>query len=245
MKVTLALAAALLAASLTSPLAAREGIAATAAANPSPGGDRGGDRSGEAGPAMPCHQEAKPEPGPAAAQPAQPALALEVPDVAVIDQDGKPLRFYSDLIQGKTVALNFVFTTCTTVCPPMGANFAKLQKLLGEKGGPDVSLISVSVDPATDTPQRMKEWGAKFGAGPGWTLVTGDRAVVTQLLKALGVFSGDKADHSPLVLIGNDRTRSWTRTYGLTPPSKLAELISQIGQIGQAGGVAAHGKQTP
>ena len=151
---------------------------------------------------------------------------LDIPDVAVLDQDGTPKRFYTDLVKDKVVAVNFVFTTCTTICPPMGANFAKLQKLLGERAGRDVHLISVSVDPATDTPERMKAWGQKFGAGPGWTLVTGDREEITRLLKSLGVYTANISDHSPLVLMGNDARHQWTRAYGLAAPAKLADLIS-------------------
>ncbi len=150
---------------------------------------------------------------------------LNIPDVPVIDQDGTPKRFYTDLVKDKVVAVNFVFTTCTTICPPMGANFAKLQKLLGERAGRDVHLISVSVDPATDTPERLKAWGQKFGAGPGWTLVTGDREEITRLLKSLGVFTASISDHSPLVLMGNDARHQWTRAYGLAAPAKLADLI--------------------
>ena len=150
---------------------------------------------------------------------------LNIPDVTVLDQDGTPKRFYTDLVKDKVVAVNFVFTTCTTICPPMGANFAKLQKLLGERAGRDVHLISVSVDPATDTPERMKAWGQKFGAAPGWTLVTGDREEITRLLKSLGVYTASIADHSPLVLLGNDARHQWTRAYGLAAPAKLAELI--------------------
>lgn len=150
---------------------------------------------------------------------------LNIPDVPVLDQDGTPKRFYTDLVKDKVVAVNFVFTTCTTICPPMGANFAKLQKLLGERAGRDVHLISVSVDPATDTPERMKAWGQKFGAGPGWTLVTGDREEITRLLKSLGVYTVSISDHSPLVLLGNDARHQWTRAYGLAAPAKLADLI--------------------
>jgi protein SCO1 len=153
---------------------------------------------------------------------------LDIPDVRVLDQDGKAVRFYTDLVKDRVVAVNFVFTTCTTICPPMGANFAKLQKLLGDRAGRDVHLISVSVDPATDTPERMKAWAQKFGAGPGWTLVTGDREEVTRLLKSLGVFTANISDHSPLVLLGNDARHQWTRAYGLAAPAKLAELIGDM-----------------
>jgi protein SCO1 len=159
---------------------------------------------------------------------AQPLDALNVPDVPLVDQDGKPVRFYTDLVKDRVVAVNFVFTSCTTICPPMGANFAKLRKILSARAGREVQLISVSVDPTTDTPERLKAWGQKFGAGPGWTLVTGDRNQVTLLLKSLGVYTANISDHSPLVLLGDDTRHRWTRAYGLAAPAKLAELIDQI-----------------
>jgi protein SCO1/2 len=167
---------------------------------------------------------------PAPAAPPEKTLdGLAVPDVKLVDQDGRPVRFYTDLVKGQVVAMNFVFTSCGTICPPMGANFAKLQKLLGERrGGPRVRLISVSIDPANDTPERLKAWAGKFGAGPGWTLVTGDREEVTRLLKALGVYTGSAADHTPVVLVGDDAHHHWTRAYGLAPPDKLAELIGRV-----------------
>jgi len=153
---------------------------------------------------------------------------LDIPDVPVLTQDGETVHFFSDLVAGRTVAMNFVFTTCTTICPPMGANFGRLQKELGDRLGRDVHLISVSVDPTTDTPERLKAWAAKFGAREGWTLVTGDQQQVERLLKALEVFTADIADHAPIVLIGNDRNGEWTRAYGLAGPKTLAEIIAQV-----------------
>jgi protein SCO1/2 len=153
---------------------------------------------------------------------------LRIPDVQVIDQDGHARRFHTDLVKGRVVAVNFVFTTCTTICPPMGAGFARLQKLLGDRAGKGVHLISISVDPVTDTPERLKAWGRKFGAGPGWTLVTGERDEITRLLKALGGFTPNVNDHSPLVLLGNDARGHWTRAYGLAAPARLAELIEEM-----------------
>jgi protein SCO1/2 len=153
-----------------------------------------------------------------------------IPDVSLVDQDGKPVRFYSDLVQGKVVMMNFVFTSCTTICPPLGATFAKVRTLLGDRAGKDVHLISVSIDPATDTPERLKAWSQKLGGGPGWTLVTGDKDSVTRLLKGLGVYTASTADHSPLVLVGNDAQGRWTRAYGLAPPTKLIELIGGVSE---------------
>jgi protein SCO1 len=190
------------------------------------------------------HQQQAAAPAPDKLE-AQAVNGLDIPDVSVVDQDGKPVRFYSDLVKGKVVAVNFVFTTCTTICPPMGANFAKLQKLLGERAGEDVHLISVSVDPTTDTPERLKAWGQKFGAGPGWTLVTGNRDEVVRLLKALGVYTPDINDHSPLVLVGNDAKGQWTRAYGLAAPAKVAELIDGLAAAAPAEAAHAHHSKEP
>lgn len=164
---------------------------------------------------------AQPAPSPAPEERAK----LDIPDIQLVDQDGRPVRFHTDLVKDRVVAINFVFTTCTTVCPPMGATFGKLRELVKDR--PDVHLISVSVDPRTDTPERLKVWAAKFGAGPGWTLVTGEPEKVTALLKALGAYTASPADHTPLVLVGNDLEGEWTRAYGLAPPAKLAELIDE------------------
>jgi len=163
-----------------------------------------------------------------AASVAEESVQPTLPDLPLLDQEGKPVRFYTDLVKGKVVMMNFVFTSCTTICPPMGATFAKVQKLLGERAGKDVHLISVSVDPGTDTPERLAAWKQKLGGGPGWTLVTGDRENITRILKGLGVYTASIADHTPLVLIGNDAQRKWTRAYGLAPPTKLVELIDGL-----------------
>ena len=129
---------------------------------------------------------------------------MNIPDIEVLDQNGKKIHFYTDLVKGQTVAINFIFTTCTTICPPLGATFARVQKELGDKVGRDVRFISISVDPATDTPERLKAWGAKFHAGDGWTFVTGNKPQVDELLRALGASSASREDHSPTILIGND-----------------------------------------
>jgi cytochrome oxidase Cu insertion factor (SCO1/SenC/PrrC family) len=150
---------------------------------------------------------------------------LNIPDVEVLDQDGKVRHFYSDLVKGKTVAINFIFTNCTTICPPLGATFARVQRDLGDK---DVHFISVSVDPLTDTPERLKAWGAKFKAGAGWTFVTGNKPEIDQLLRALGASAARREDHTPSVIVGNDAKDVWTRTYGLTKTAQMVSLIENV-----------------
>ena len=180
----------------------------------------------------------QPEASAAAPTPGESAGALaaapKIPDVTVLDQDGRELKFYSDLVKNKTVAINFIFTTCTTVCPPLTATFRRVQQTLGERGGTDVHLISISVDPATDTPERLKSFSAKFKAGPGWTFVTGGVPEINSLLRALGAGVSDKNDHTPTVLVGNERAGHWTRAYGLSPAASLVKVIDEAESKGAA-----------
>lgn len=165
-----------------------------------------------------CHTAAKaPAPAPVA------AATVAIPDVNVVTQDGRSVNFYSDLVKGKVVAVNFVFTSCTTVCPPLGAIFGKLQ----EKSA-NAQLISVSIDPEMDTPERLKAWSRKFGARPGWTLVTGKKDEIVRLLKALNAYSPDYVNHQPVTIVGNDATGTWKRSYGFTSATKLAGMLEEI-----------------
>jgi cytochrome oxidase Cu insertion factor (SCO1/SenC/PrrC family) len=173
----------------------------------------------------PVQTEEKTEAAKTEAPAAHASARMTIPDVELLDQEGRQVRFYTDLVKGKVVAINFIFTTCTTICPPLGATFARVQKELGERTGRDVQLISISVDPATDTPERLKAWGAKFHAAAGWTFVTGRKPQVDELLRALGAATASPADHSPTVLIGNDAAGQWTRTYGLARPALIVGLI--------------------
>jgi len=152
----------------------------------------------------------------------------QIPDVRVTDQHGKQLNFFSDLIAGKVVAINFVFTSCTAICRPLTATFRRVQQELGEEVGKNVYLISVSVDPTTDTPERLREFAEKFKAGPGWTFVTGDASDIDAILRAFGVGITNKNDHTPMVLIGSEAKGVWTRAYGLSSPVELAKLITEV-----------------
>jgi cytochrome oxidase Cu insertion factor (SCO1/SenC/PrrC family) len=166
---------------------------------------------------------------------------FQVPHAVLVDQDGRSVRLYEDLVKGRVVIMNFIFTTCRGVCPPLGANFAALQKQLGEGASRDISLISISVDPATDTPERLKAWAGQFDARPGWTLLTGPKADVDAVLKLLGVFAANKNDHSPFLLIGSEAAGHWTRVHGLTSPGRVAEIARQVVQEGRTAGGSGDG----
>jgi protein SCO1 len=153
---------------------------------------------------------------------------VAIPDVGLVNQDGQRVRFGSDLVEGNIVAVNFIFTSCKGICPPMSANFAKLQERLGDRLGNGVELISISVDPQIDTPQRLSAWRTSFGGGRGWTLLTGKKQDVEFLLKELQVFAADKSNHSPFILLGDKAAGKWVRVHGLTAPERLAEMITEM-----------------
>jgi len=182
-------------------------------------------RAQESKPAEQCEQHKHNDIGLGAEKAALPFKTIAIPDVAVLDQDGRRLNFYSDLVKGKVVAINFLFTTCTTICPPLAATFARVGNLGGARFGKEFTLISISVDPVTDTPQRLKAWAAKFNAKPGWSLVTGKKDEIDTLLKALGGYSARPQDHTPMALVINDDKGVWTRTYGLASSAKLLAVI--------------------
>jgi cytochrome oxidase Cu insertion factor (SCO1/SenC/PrrC family) len=153
------------------------------------------------------------------------ARGVTIPDVTLINQDGQPVNVARDLAAGKLLVIDFIFTTCTGVCPPMGLSFGQLQGRLAGRLGRDVNLVSVSVDPVTDTPARLKAWSTQFSASAGWTLLTGKKQDVDHFLKALGVFAANKTEHSPFILVGRVSDGRWRRIHGLTPTEKLAEII--------------------
>jgi len=151
--------------------------------------------------------------------------SMQIPNVKVMDQNGQALDFYSDLVKGRNVAINFIFTTCTTVCPVLTATFRRVQVEL-QNSQSDTKLISISVDPTVDTPERLRDFASKFKAGPGWTFVTGDKTEIDSLLQRLGAGVGNKNDHTSMILIGNDPADIWTRTYGLSSPTVIMKVIT-------------------
>jgi protein SCO1 len=151
-----------------------------------------------------------------------------IPDARLLDQEGREVRFYRDLLKGRVVAINFIYTTCAAICPRQGQSFRELQARLGERLGKDVLLISITSDPETDTPERLKAWAARFGAKPGWTLVTGEKSEVDRLVKALTGDIARTGEHSPFVLIGSGDKQVWRRANALAPADRLSEMIESI-----------------
>jgi protein SCO1/2 len=157
-----------------------------------------------------------------------PPPKLSIPDVEVVDQDGRKQNFYADLVKDKVVIINFVFTTCKVTCTLSGANFSKLQTLLGERLGRDVFLISVSTDPETDSPEKLKAWGERFKAKPGWTLITGASKEVAGLLRVLKGDGLDKDYHVPSLYMVNDVKKTHRRAFGLEDPARIIKMVDEL-----------------
>jgi cytochrome oxidase Cu insertion factor (SCO1/SenC/PrrC family) len=151
-----------------------------------------------------------------------------IPDAELFNQDGKKIHFYSDLIKDKVVIVSLFFTSCSSICPMQGESLSRLQATLGDRLGRDVYLVSVSMDPEDDPPERLKIWGLQFGAKPGWTLVTGKKSEIDKVAMALTGAPAVKGEHSPVVFVGSDKTGRWIRAYGLAEPAKFDSLIAEV-----------------
>jgi protein SCO1/2 len=149
-------------------------------------------------------------------------------DVELLNQDGKPMRFYTDVLKGKTVVVNAFFTTCTSVCPPMNRNMEKVQEALGDRIGKDVFLVSISVDPATDTPPRLKEYAQRFHAKPGWTFLTGKKENVDWALYKVGQYVEEKNAHTTVIIIGNEATGLWQKAVGMAKAEELVKIVRSV-----------------
>ena len=174
-----------------------------------------------ASPAVFGHDEHH-HPAPAAA-PSTAKVVLR--DAPLLDASGKRVRLPQDVIGNRIAVVNFVYTTCTTVCPVSSATFQQLQQKLGPRLGRDVVLVSITVDPLRDTPQRMKEYAGRYQAREGWVWLTGAKPDVDGVLKGFGAYTPNFEDHPAMVLVGDARGGSWTRFFGF--PS-VDELMARI-----------------
>ncbi len=149
-------------------------------------------------------------------------------DIKLLNQDGQEMNLYSDLMRGRTVVINVMFTTCTGACPVMSATIEKIQTHLGDRVGKDVRLVSISVDPVHDTPAKLKEYAARFHAKPGWVFLTGSKTDVESALRKLGQWVDDPSDHQTLFLIGNDRTGLWKKAFALAPTDQIFPVVDSV-----------------
>ena len=171
-------------------------------------------------------------------QKAQPAESVDIDlrDQMLMTQHGEDVMFVSDVIGDNIVVMDFVYTTCTTICPVLSALFSQVQTKLGDDVGDEIWLVSMSVDPIRDTPQRMKAYSAKHRAGDGWLWLTGPKPAVDDVLTGLGAYTTSFEDHPSMVLIGDGRTGEWRRLFGFPNPDRIVQIVDELREKRQAGG---------
>jgi protein SCO1/2 len=201
------------------------------------GCDPAGDAGDDTVPAAALPETTSPKaaapavPAPAAAQhPIKP----QIPDTVLIDQDGREQHFYTDLIKDKLVIVNALYTSCPATCPIQAGVFAGVQERLGDRVGKDVQLISITLDPATDTPERLKQFAERFNAGPGWVLLTGPKPDVVEVLQAMDLYAADPADHTPIAAIGNEPAGVWMKTINLISPVEMVSKLNYVAGLEQS-----------
>lgn len=148
------------------------------------------------------------------------AVDYTLPPVSLTRQDGTRVSLPEELNDGRAVVLNFIYTTCTAICPVTSEVFSQLQSKLG--GNRDkVHLVSISIDPEHDTPQVLSEYAKKFGAGEGWQFYTGTLAASIAVQRAFNVYRGDKMNHAPTTLLRLSPDKPWIRIDGFATADDL------------------------
>ena len=172
-----------------------------------------------------------------AAAPAADAAAAEekarnyFTDLEVIDQNGKRLRFYSDVLKGRVVLINFIFTNCQDACPLVTHKLNQVRSLMAEVVRDEVWFVSISVDPERDTPEAMKAFAKKQRVDESrWLFLTGPKQNLDFIVKRLGQYTQEVEAHSTLMLAGNDKTRHWTRVMPMVPPAGVAEQLRALAE---------------
>lgn len=149
-------------------------------------------------------------------------------NVELVNQNGEPMRLYRDLMKDKIVVINAIFTTCSGVCPVMGTALKTIQERVGDRLGEDVHLISISLDPEVDTPEKLKAYADRFGARPGWYFLTGKTDNVEFALKKLGQYVEEKETHNAIILVGNNKTGLWKKAFGLADKSEIVAIVDSV-----------------
>jgi len=155
-----------------------------------------------------------------------------VPPLTFIDMNGQPVKLNEVLSFKGPVFLQFIFTTCTTICPVMTATLEAVQERLGPEAK-NVRMVSISIDPETDTPERLKAYAREFRAGPEWLFLTGTEAASEAAQKAFDADWGNKMRHQPVTFLRPAGSESWLRLEGLTSVSELMEVFRKFSQPGK------------
>jgi len=159
----------------------------------------------------------------------------KVPPVKLVRDDGKTVSLAEELNDDRPVIMNFIFTTCTAICPVMSRVFSQFQSKLGDDRD-KVHMVSISIDPEQDTPARLAEYASKFAAGPQWRFYTGTTETSIATQRAFDVYRGDKMSHLPVTLVRAAPGKPWVRIEGFTTSDELLHEFREL--VGSAGDAA-------
>lgn len=179
-------------------------------------------------PAPPAAPTAAPTAAPARPSASERSAKDYQPNLALVSHEGRTVRFYDDVLKDRIVLLNTMFTTCAGICPPITGNLLAVQKALAPYLGKQVIMVSITVDPKTDTPKVLARYVERFRVGPGWLFLTGKPDVVDAVLAKLGDADPDKNRHSGMLLIGDEARHSWRKVPAMSPPADIATLVEKL-----------------
>ena len=156
-----------------------------------------------------------------------------LPNIPLTTHDGRKVHFYDDLVKGRVVAINFMYTKCSGVCVPSTANLVKVQKALGDRMEKEVTFLSFSLDAEEDTPEMLNEFAQDNDVGPGWFFLTGQKADIELLRRRLGAYEpdpavdADRSQHTGVVILGNEPKGRWLAISALSHPVRIRQAIER------------------
>jgi protein SCO1/2 len=151
-------------------------------------------------------------------------VTVEVPDVTLIDQYGREVRFRDEMLGDRPVFVDFIFATCTTICPVLSAGYISIQRKLGAERK-KVLLVSITIDPEHDGPEELRKYLDRYGAKSGWDFFTGTREDIDKVMRAFDAFVPDKMSHRPQTLIHAPGRDHWIEIYGFASSKDLMKEL--------------------
>jgi protein SCO1/2 len=174
-------------------------------------------------------------------------FSVKLSDLELIDQDGKTVKFATDVLLDRVAVIIPFYTTCTTNYPILISMLTQLQRILGDRLGKEVVLVSVSVDPAMDTPIRLKAFAQRQKASPDWVFLTGAKDTLGQVLWGLGVLHSpdlEEHGHIPVTVVGAAGGR-WRRLHGFPSPDQVRGQIDELLKAGAGSGEGSRAGAKP
>lgn len=160
-----------------------------------------------------------------------------LPNITLIDHEGRSHRFYDGIVAGRIVAINFMYTACSKTCTLSSQTMARLQDDLTGHKGPQIELYSISLDPEHDTPEALAAYRLRQGGKDGWTFLTAQSvAEITELRRRLGIYEpdstldGDLTNHTGMIVLGNEPLGRWSMVPALVPPARILQAVDRIRQ---------------